>query len=340
MTLQRSFNTGPSQGEINEFVQDAGKGDIASLSRFLRKYPNSVDGEAASYEFTALMMATSHGRLHTVQYLLDRGADLNKKDGYGRTVLMLAATCGHTDIAKILIECGADTHPKDVNGMTALKYAEYHKLTNTVALLKQYEEQNAAKPTLGETINFVQTAGRGDIAALSRFMDKYPNTVDDGEFTALMMAASYGRLDTVNFLLEKGADTNKKDMQGRTALMLAAGHGHKEIVKTLIECGADTRVKDNNGKTALMRAEECNRPATVVLLKQCEEQDNQPKLTERVLEDLSTLAAQFKDHATHDTQCAAILEAAAKALEAEMKKNQKLEQEIASLKKEKTAPKL
>ena len=43
-----------------------------------------------------------------------------------------------------------------------------------------------------------------------------------------MEAATYGRLDVVKLLLEKGSDVNAKDNYGWTALKIAEEDGNKE----------------------------------------------------------------------------------------------------------------
>ncbi len=72
--------------------------------------------------------------------------------------------------------------------------------------------------------------------------------------TALMYAALSGRTLDVRTLLERGADVNAIDHEGRTALMFAAVNMHSETVNSLLEHGADVNAKDNDGGTALMLA--------------------------------------------------------------------------------------
>ena len=54
---------------------------------------------------------------------------------------------------------------------------------------------------------------------------------------ALMVAASHGNRDTVQALLDAGADVNAKDFTGWTALHAAAFKGDPEIVQLLLEHG-------------------------------------------------------------------------------------------------------
>lgn len=61
-----------------------------------------------------------------------------------------------------------------------------------------------------------------------------------------MLAASHGKLDIVNLLLESGADVNIQDDDGSTALMCAAEHGYLDIVNVLAtHPDIDLTIKDN-----------------------------------------------------------------------------------------------
>ena len=55
---------------------------------------------------------------------------------------------------------------------------------------------------------------------------------------ALMVAAAHGHTDTVQALLDAGADVNAKDVTGWTALHAAAFKGDPEIVQLLLDHGA------------------------------------------------------------------------------------------------------
>jgi ankyrin repeat protein len=61
-----------------------------------------------------------------------------------------------------------------------------------------------------------------------------------------------------NVLIEKyvssGFPVNVRTPQGYTALILAAYHGHKDTVQKLIQLGANPCARDNHGSTALMGA--------------------------------------------------------------------------------------
>ena len=72
--------------------------------------------------------------------------------------------------------------------------------------------------------------------------------------TAVMLAASWGHGDIVQYLHLAGADLNIRSNFGWTAVMMAAQGGHVDNVKYLHQAGADINTRDNYGTTALMYA--------------------------------------------------------------------------------------
>jgi uncharacterized protein len=65
--------------------------------------------EIANYNHTTpLMRAAQEGHSRVIQYLLSRGALVNRRNRLQMTALMLASQRGHADICRMLIENGAD----------------------------------------------------------------------------------------------------------------------------------------------------------------------------------------------------------------------------------------
>jgi len=72
----------------------------------------------------------------------------------------------------------------------------------------------------------------------------YIYVIQSGQ-TALMLAASHGRHETVELLVDCGANVNAQDEDGSTALMCASEHGHTEIIKTLLSVSTcDSTIAD------------------------------------------------------------------------------------------------
>jgi len=83
---------------------------------------NILGGDLKS---TPLQWATRQGHLPMVVQLLKRGADYSILDGEGCNVLHLAAQFGHTAIVAYLVAKGMDIDIPDTNGMTALMWSAY-----------------------------------------------------------------------------------------------------------------------------------------------------------------------------------------------------------------------
>ena len=59
------------------------------------------------FRMTALMVASKKGHRDIVEYLLTKGADVNKSTLSGKTALGLAIEGGHAEIRDMLLEHGA-----------------------------------------------------------------------------------------------------------------------------------------------------------------------------------------------------------------------------------------
>lgn len=77
-----------------------------------------------------------------------------------------------------------------------------------------------------------------------------------GETPLMLVARSqyYVQSAMIRVLLKHGARLQDVNNQKQTALVIAASHGQPEIVPILIEAGADVNCKGANGETPLMRA--------------------------------------------------------------------------------------
>lgn len=77
------------------------------------------------------------------------------------------------------------------------------------------------------------------------------NRQNNDDDTALMLASSKNKPESVQLLLDQQADPNIKNNKGSTALILAAYAGHDNIVNKLLNHGADPNIQNNTLKTAL-----------------------------------------------------------------------------------------
>ena len=81
-----------------------------------------------------------------------------------------------------------------------------------------------------------------------------------GQRTPLMSAASSGRADVCQMLIEAGADLNLQNKYGFTALHIACTRGELEVAQALVEAGACTDIQTKDESTPLHFAIEDNHP--------------------------------------------------------------------------------
>lgn len=84
-----------------------------------------------------LTLAAAHGHTDMVKALIDRGADVNAKDGTGWTPLHAAAYGGHPEIIRLLLERGAVPLESNWYTPSPLSVAETLNHGAAVELLKK-----------------------------------------------------------------------------------------------------------------------------------------------------------------------------------------------------------
>ena len=101
---------------------------------------------------------------------------------------------------------------------------------------------------------YLECARFGELKELKEAMkdatkDFNVNLVDFGGNTALHLASANGFIEVVKYLVDElHCDVNAKNKSLSTPLTWAAFNGQKKVVEFLLEKGADFDLKNNNGK--------------------------------------------------------------------------------------------
>lgn len=151
---------------------------------------------------------------------------VNLSDTAGNTAMHYAASHFKLDIIEILLS----TKVCDVNCRNKAGYTPIMLLA--LAELEDPYEQEVARHLFS----------MGDVNIKAR---------SSGQ-TALMLAASHGRIATCKLLLECGADPSLQDYDGSTALMCGSELGNEDVVRCLLAHKlTDPNATDNDGLDAL-----------------------------------------------------------------------------------------
>ena len=104
----------------NALLYAAKYGDALEL---LDQYYPMFNNDEDVYGCNAVMIATVFKRKEAIEWLIEKGFDVNTPGWYGKTALHIAAYQGDEDMVKFLIEKGADVNAQTDKGNTPLHYA-------------------------------------------------------------------------------------------------------------------------------------------------------------------------------------------------------------------------
>ena len=207
--------------------------------------------------------------------LLGQGSDPNGRSADGTTALHWAARNNDAVLVDRLLRAGANPHPENRYGITPIALAcESASAAIVKRLLEAGVSANATGPN-GETA--LHTCAHAGNTAAVRVLLAADASVDPGDSwrgqTPLMWAAAEGHPETMQALVEAGADVNARSTivvwerqrtdeprdkwlppGGWTPLLLAARENCVACVDVLAKAGADLNIVDPERHTALVIA--------------------------------------------------------------------------------------
>jgi pectate lyase len=225
-------------------------------------------------DVTGPHLAAYTGDLSRIQDLLD--ANSTGGDHGGLTLLHAAAAGGQSELVNYLIGKGFDIRAStDEDGLMPLHYAAMGNHQDVAeTLLAQGAPVDAGETT---PLFAAAWAGRKDMA---RYLISKGADINRGPQTALHTAVDWwSDMDTIELLLELGADVNAQNEVGNTPLHVAVDTWWLRVGEVLIAHGAKIELKNNKGQTPLLIAADYwfNRMARLLIEKGADTQatDNQ-----------------------------------------------------------------
>lgn len=254
-------------------------GNIKLISYLLNKQLN-ID-ETDEFGNTPLIIAAQHlNRYAVLEYLISRNATLDHKNGSGATALTLALYYGYAKNAQLLLDSGANIYIHD--GIHTPLTLVHNAIINYPEQADAFRKMETQLLVRGNHVDIpskhlnwtplIHTATRVPDEANSKHLKLLIelganiNYKDINQRTALMLAASMGRDDAVEILLNNYADADYIDVYGWSALMLAVYYNQYDIVISLLEYGADPNLTSDKGLNALAIAQQHNRQRIIMVL--------------------------------------------------------------------------
>jgi ankyrin repeat protein len=182
---------------------------------------------------TLLIQAVNSGSLGSVKLLLEKGADINRRNDRGETPILTALRQREFEIAIYLADRGAKLDARDAMGNTVLSYALNHR--RSALALRAIEVSDLS-------LWFTRDCVRTKDWILNNEEDIREDKNGQMEWNYLHIAALNNQAEVIKVLLSKGmniAEPNRGEIEKLPAFAWAIKRGHYEAFKTLLDAGAD-----------------------------------------------------------------------------------------------------
>ena len=195
--------------------------------------------------------------VQTVQAIIDHGVDVNAVNNRGQTALWFACIDGQDSFVRILLDTGADPNIADQHEESCLHAAINGQCgTETIQkILDQGAHVNAANKEGTTPLLLACSIAQVETVKLLLKANADPNIAyADGDACLHAAIASDCSKETIQEIIDHGAEVNSVNKRGRTALLLGCFYRQTDSVKVLLEAGADPSIADEEGFSCLHAA--------------------------------------------------------------------------------------
>lgn len=206
-----------------------------------------------SGEETALFYVLRERDEKLLNYFIQKGASVTRKNARGKTVLHV---CRTKEQMSLLMKAGAYIYINegDNEGNTPLNDAVFEGHEEEVEYLLENGASVTKKNKWGQTVihSAVYSGNKKILETLIKKGAPFAAKDEEGRsplFTAIMAGSKAKEM--MEFLVELGLSLNEKDDEGNTLLHHAVVCGRKEVVEFLLSHGLDPLEKNDDGETAL-----------------------------------------------------------------------------------------
>ncbi|XP_065835605.1 putative ankyrin repeat protein RF_0381 isoform X2 [Oscarella lobularis] len=213
---------------------------------------------------TPIMIAVYNGNVDLLDLLISKRCDVRAKDECGHGLLVVAVWGERVDMFKTILRMGFDVNEKCSNGRTCLHFAASDNSASIAALLLEQGADMEPRNKWGRT-PFLTAVIRGsnNVANLLSAKGCNIHAKDEDGHGAFVLACRKHQYDTVKLLLSK---FNYLNEEGASMLHWAAHNDYQRMAALLISHGVDLEAKDEWGCTPFLTAVEFGSDNTIDLL--------------------------------------------------------------------------
>jgi ankyrin repeat protein len=274
-TLRGVFKSDPSidpnllldSGET--ILTTAIKKDYHAIRDFILEKGASPERTNTNKE-TPMIVAAANIRQDSVNVLLDRNVDLNKKDSTGSTALhralelladpkvTIAKRKAIEDVAVLLVKAGASIEVTNGEGQNAYRLALLNHSTILTDIIRRILDKEYATPTVEKFKYLLKT---GDVEKMNFMLTVLGTLPPEYDAVNPLVAAQDFPDDLIGLQMEQLLLTYKASINGpdkavMTPLIKAVVINSKAFVQLFLEAEVDVNMKDSENKSALYHAVE------------------------------------------------------------------------------------
>ncbi|MEK4365887.1 ankyrin repeat domain-containing protein [Paenibacillus sp. FSL M8-0212] len=206
---------------------------------------SNVEEKAVTSADKQLFKAVEDSDTERIEQMIQAGANINAQDQNGRTSTMIATYNNDLTSAKVLIEAGADVNIQDDMQNTPFLYAGAEGYLDILKLTIEAGADPAITNRYGGTA-LIPASEHGYVDVVQELLTQTSVDVDHVNqlgWTALLEAiilndGNAQQQETIQLLIDHGADVNISDRDGVSPLSHAQNKGFKEIEDILVQAGA------------------------------------------------------------------------------------------------------
>jgi ankyrin repeat protein len=205
-----------------------------------------------TYEILSSLQAAAYaGKVEIIKILVDHGAEVNLLASDSGSALHIAASCGHNDVVEALLDACADINLPCKGEGTPLHSAAGNEQNSTALFLLQRH----ADPTKGWSPNWGSALSTACMKCNFEVVKAIVEAgADHTDPSALNNASKRADLDTMKFLIERGANVNASVGMYGSPFQASIQSRSVEAFELMIENGADVNIKGGYSGSALGQA--------------------------------------------------------------------------------------
>lgn len=211
----------------------ASSGNMNILEYLISSLHLDLDSrDSTARQRTPLMDASYYGRLESIKYLIDKGADIKARDSESKTALYHAIRSDEIAVVEFLLSKGTELDENDDEEGDVIVHAVQFQ---SLDVLKYFVEELKLGASLHPGLPSVALRS-ANLEILQYLISELGMTFESFQGSLLRVACHEHFLEMFQFLVEEGEDPNQ-DVYGKPLIVYCIENGRLDLVRYLLDIG-------------------------------------------------------------------------------------------------------